>query len=305
VGPTRAEPSRIAFLGFGLIAGSVARALRARGAHPSLVAWTPDGHGPRAGLADGTLDAAPTSAAAALAGAELVVLAAPPTGILGLLTDLAGPLRSALAEGATVTDVASTKTRILERADALGLPFVGGHPMAGRETSGFGAATEDLFSGRPWVIVPGAAASALDLDRATWLATVVGADPIRMTAADHDRAVAAISHLPLVVAAALVEAVAGAAGGTDAGAPAPPEDWPIAARLAASGWAGATRLARGDPAMGAGILATNADEVAGRLRDLRRVLDGWIDALDRDAPDEAGLRDRLAGARDRLEDDTP
>ena len=303
MGPTRAEPGRIAFLGFGLIGGSIAKTLRARGVPSTLVAWTPDGRGPRAGIADGAIDAAPSTAAEALADADLVILGAPPTAILTILDDLAGPLRAALPGGATLTDVASTKSRILEHADTLGLGLVGGHPMAGLETSGFEVASADLFASRPWVVVPGAAASPTDVARVEWLAEAVGARAIRMTAADHDRAVAAISHLPLVLAAALVEAVAGTPVG--GGGAAAPEDWPIARRLAASGWAGATRLARGDPAMGAGILATNADEVAGRLRDLRRVLDGWIEALDRDAPDEAALRDRLAGTRERLAEDAP
>ena len=105
---------------------------------------------------------------------------------------------------------------------------------------------------------------------------------------DHDAAVAAISHLPLVVAAALVEAVAGAAR------LATEPDWPAAAGLAASGWAGMTRLARGDVAMGAGIVATNAPAIAGRLRELRAALDGWLDELDgTGGPDAAAIAARL------------
>jgi prephenate dehydrogenase len=119
---------------------------------------------------------------------------------------------------------------------------------------------------------------------------------VRLDPTDHDRAVAGISHLPLVVAAALAEAVAGRG-----------PDWPTAASLAAGGWRDTTRVARGDPAMGAAILATNAPAVAARLRDLRNVLDEWIAVLDRtstpDAPesaDEIALRDRLAAARTLL-----
>ena len=99
--------------------------------------------------------------------------------------------------------------------------------MAGRELSGYAAAEEGLFHGRPWIVVPGRAAHAGDRERVEALARACGAVPMEMTADEHDAAVAAISHLPLVVAAALVEAVAG-----DGTGPARP-DWPAAAGLAA------------------------------------------------------------------------
>jgi prephenate dehydrogenase len=118
-----------------------------------------------------------------------------------------------------------------------------------------------------------------------------------MDAAAHDRAVAGISHLPLIVAAALVEAVAGApvAGGPATG---PRDEWAIAADLAAGGWRDSTRVARGDPAMGAAITVTNAPALAARIRDLQAVLDAWLVELERPGgPDEATIRERLAAAR--------
>jgi prephenate dehydrogenase len=113
-----------------------------------------------------------------------------------------------------------------------------------------------------------------------------------MTAEEHDTAVAAISHLPLVVAAAVVEAVAGGEG------PAERSDWATSAGLAASGWEGVTRLARGDIAMGTGIAATNAPAIAGRLRDLQAVLDAWLAYLDGpNGPDTERIQARLTEAR--------
>ena len=100
---------------------------------------------------------------------------------------------------AVVTDVASTKKVIVERADAAGLWFVGGHPMAGREEVGYEASDADLFVDRPWVVVPGALAGQSDIERVTELAVACRANVVRMDAAVHDRAVAAISHLPLLV----------------------------------------------------------------------------------------------------------
>ena len=287
----------VTFLGFGLIGGSVALALREVGGW-TAAAWSPSGAGPARAIEAGVVDAAPSRLDDALADADLVVLAAPPTACLALLDRLSGEVRTALPGSAVVTDVASTKALFVARALANRLRFVGGHPMAGRETSGFHAATADLFVGRPWVVVPGDPADTVAIERVETLARATGALPVRMDAATHDAAVALISHLPIVVAAALVEAAAGAAGEP------PPADWPAAVALAASGWRDATRLARGDATMGAGIAATNATALAATLRAYRDRLDAWLALLEATGPDglpdEAAIRARLAEARDRL-----
>ena len=243
--------------------------------------------------AEGVLNVVGDSPNTVILGADIVVLGAPATECLALIDRLAGPWRSALPADAVVTDVASTKATIVARADAAGLRFVGGHPMAGLDTPATARRSRTCSSG-------GRGSSCRERTRGR--RTSSGSRPssdacravaVRLDAADHDRAVAGISHLPLVVAAALAEAVAGRGS-----------DWPTAASLAAGGWRDTTRVARGDPAMGAAILATNAPAVAARLRDLRAVLDEWIAVLDRtsqpdapDGPDEIALRDRLAAAR--------
>jgi prephenate dehydrogenase len=300
--PARTEaatrlPDRICFLGLGLIGGSVALALREAGYRGHLVAWTPNGRGPAEALRRGAIDEATTDAASAIDGAGLVVFAGPVPAILNGLGSLAGRDRQHLASDATVTDVGSSKGLIVERAGASQLPFVGGHPMAGRETSGLEAATADLFIDRPWAIVPADSARPVDIDRVDALAAATGARSVRIDADAHDRAVAAISHLPLVLSAALVEAVTGS---TAAGA----GDWPAARRLAAGGWRDMTRLAKGDPEMGAGMLSTNTDALLAQLRELRRVLDNWIDGLDpqqRRGGDAAWIEAQLDAARRALE----
>jgi len=285
-------PARIAFLGFGLIGASIAMALREAGYGGRLAAWTPTGTGPAEGLRRGIVDDAPATSQAALGKADLVILAGPPLAVLAGLGE--SELEQAVASGATATDVASTKGMLIARADARSLPFVGGHPMAGRERSGVSSAVASLFVDRPWVLVPAAAARERDIDRVTALAAAAGGRPIRMTAEEHDQAVAAISHLPLVAAAALVESVALAGEGASGAG-----DWPVARALAATGWSDMTRLARGDPDMGAGILATNSAAVAARLRAFRDAIDDWLRALEgRPAPD--ALRERLLAARDAL-----
>jgi prephenate dehydrogenase len=286
---------RVAFLGFGLIGGSVARALRAAdGGSWDLVAWSPSGDGPRRAVADGVLDAAVDRPVDALADADIIVLAGPATACLSLLDDLAGPLAGAVPADAVITDVASTKGALVRRADAAGLRYVGGHPMAGRETAGYETSVPDLFVGRPWVLVPGALATTEDSARVEALARACGARVVGMDAETHDWAVAGISHLPLVVAAALVEAVTGAGGDSRS-------DWPVARDLAASGWRDTTRLARGDTVMGASIAATNGPALAGRLRDLRTILDAWLAELEGpDGPDEPAIEARLRAAREAL-----
>ena len=288
---------KVALLGFGLIGGSIAYALRRNPEDWTIAAWSPTGAGPAIARAEELIDEASDSPARAIQGADLVVIAAPPLAALELIDDLAGPLMGDLGPDAVVTDVVSTKSAIVARAEAARVRFVGGHPMAGREVGGFDAARAALFRGRPWVVIPASTARHGDRERVEAFVEACGGVPVDMTPQDHDTAVAAISHLPLVLAAALVEAVAGGAG--DAARP----DWPASARLAATGWEGATRLARGDVEMGTGIAATNAPAIAARLRDVRSVLDAWLAHLDGPAgPDADRIRARFAEAREVLRD---
>ena len=276
---------RVAILGLGLIGGSVARAAVRAGI--DVRAWTPSGDAPLAAQRDGIEPAA--TVVDAIRNVDLVVVAAPPLAALELVDGL-GDEPEVRSSHCVVTDVVSTKTAIGERAAARGLRFVGGHPLAGRETTGYDAADPDLFRDRPWVIVPPEPADDEAVSQVEALVAACGARVVRMTAPEHDRAVAAISHLPLVVSAALVESVAAGS------------DWDAARGLAAGGWASMTRLARGDPEMGAGILATNAADVVDRLDDLIARLGTWrADLGASDAVDRA--RSRLAAARERLAPD--
>jgi len=290
---------RASIVGFGLIGGSIARALHERTAAGAwhVTAWSRTPAPVQKALADGAVDAAATSLEEAVRGSEILILAAPPLVCLDLLDQIGGPLRDAISEDCTVTDVASAKSRIVARADDLRLPFIGGHPMAGRELSGYGAAQPDLFVGRPWVTVLGQYARLCDGERIGELIDACGGIQLPMDPAAHDNAVAAISHMPLVVSAAMVEAVAGGPGEAEH------EDWRAAEVLAATGWSGMTRLARGEPAMGAGMAAMNSAAIASRLHDLRAVIDAWLAELEREGePDADALLARFTSARQRLLD---
>jgi prephenate dehydrogenase len=289
----------VGFIGFGLIGGSIARALRAgeRSSAWRTTAWSPSGEGARRAVDDGVIDRAAGSPQAAFVDADLVVLAGPATACLAALDAFDGPWRATMPPDAVITDVASTKGALVTRADAAGLRYVGGHPMAGLESTGYAASRADLFVDRPWVIVPGQAVEPADVERVVELVEACRARVVRLDASTHDRAVAGISHLPLLLSAALVEAVAGPRMAASA------DDWETSRGLAATGWRDMTRLARGDPGMGAAIAATNAAALADRLRDLRAVLLEWQTELERPGgPDEAELLGRLRAAREILED---
>ena len=259
--------TRLAVLGLGLIGGSVVQALASRRpAAWAVTAWSRRPDAPAAAHRAGYVFEVADDPAAAAAAAELTLLAASPRTNVALVAQV-GPAVSA-ANG-VLTDVTSVQVPMAAAAAAVvGLRAVGGHPMSGRERFGYAAAEPDLFADRPWVIVPGALATEADVELVEHLARDCGARPIRLQAAAHDAAVALISHLPLVVATALVAAAADAS------------DWPLAQSLAAQGWRDTTRLARGDPALGAGMLALNAGPVADALRRHRAVLDVWQERLD-------------------------
>lgn len=257
----------LVLLGFGLIGGSIARALAVREPRAwRVTAWSRTQGSPARALRDGVIAEIASDPLEALAGADLVVLAASPAANLALV-DRVG--HAVVAAGGLLSDVTSVQSAMATRAAAVpGLRFVGGHPMSGRDRHGYAAADPELFVDRPWVVLPGPLATDADRDLVWRLASACGALPMALEPGVHDRAVAAISHVPLLAAVALVEAAA-----------ASPES-SIAWRLAAQGWRDATRLARGNGELGAGILATNAAAVAEALRRYRHELDAWQARLD-------------------------
>ena len=193
----RVKKPAVAIVGLGLVGGSLARALSAAG-------YRVIGHDRprvlRQALASGAIAVAARSVPLAVADADIVVLAASPRTNRRLLSQVARAARA----GATLTDVGSVKRGICGDARRRGLTrFVGGHPMAGREASGFAASKPDLFHGRRWILTPDADASPASLRALRALVRAAGARPVVMTAAEHDRAVAFLSHVPQVVAWAL------------------------------------------------------------------------------------------------------
>ena len=218
--------------------------------------------------------------AEAVRGADLVVLCTPP----GALAALAGQVAPHLAPGAAVSDVASVKAGVAEELTAiLGSRYAGAHPMAGAERQGLPAARADLFEGAVCLLTPGERtdADALETVGAFW--RDLGARVRCLPPAAHDEAVALVSHLPHVLAAALADFVGAQPGGaTDCAGP---------------GWRDMTRVAGGSPELWTEILSRNRGPVTYALRGLMDKLGAVLEVLEtgRDAELEAFL----AGAKTR------
>ncbi len=195
---------RVAVIGVGLIGGSFAMALRRAGGVTSIVGVDRDAQSLERAAALGVIDTAAGSVSEATKGADLVMVAVPVRAIGPVLHDVG----LALDAGATVTDAGSTKGDVAaiarEELRALFPRFVPGHPIAGRESSGVDSATADLFKGARIVLTPEAdtASDALDVVRACWEAA--GGRVALLSALDHDRIFAAVSHLPHLLSFALV-----------------------------------------------------------------------------------------------------
>ncbi len=199
---------RLAVVGLGLLGGSVAKAARERRLAREVVAVGRRMESLTGARSERVVDRVTTDLSDGLAGVEFVILATPVATAEGLLPKV----WQAAADGTVITDVGSTKAPIVRCADTLGtersLAFVGSHPMAGSELSGYGAARADLFDGALVVVTPTERTDPLALKRVSEFWEALGGRVSAMDPDEHDRAVAAVSHLPHLTAYALVEAVA-------------------------------------------------------------------------------------------------
>jgi prephenate dehydrogenase len=278
---------RLALVGFGLIGGSLALAARGRAvaSHVTAIDRADVIALPEArAAADDLVDAADDHRVRdALRSADVVVVATPVGAIEASIFEILG-------SSDVVTDCGSTKRAIVDaaRRSSRRSRFVPGHPMAGLPQGGIRRARPDLFEGRQWLLCP--EESDIDaVERVEALVRGVGADPLRLTAVEHDRAVALTSHVPQVLASAL----AVLAESRDASVAAGP------------GFESATRVAGGGEAMWRDILATNADEVSAVLEALGEELSTVARGLRRSPPDLGpALRvlERARALRGRNED---
>jgi len=271
---TASHPQSICIVGLGLMGGSFALALRARGYRGRLTGVARSELTCRKALDRGIVDVAMTDLG--LAGdADVVLLCTPVRLLIAQLRQL-GEL---CKPGAVITDMGSTKAEIVRAMDALPdhLRAVGSHPMCGKETSGLDVAEATLYEGAPWILTRTQRTDEASLAVVRALAEAVGAVPREISVEQHDALLAFASHLPYAVALALVNA-------TDQFGLSHPQVWSVMA----GGFRDTSRVAASDMTMWLDILLTNADAIAGAVRDFQFSLDQLVALIER--RDEAGLR---------------
>jgi len=280
---------RLAIVGVGLIGGSFALGLRKAGVATSIVGYDRDRMALERALSLGVIDNAAESVSDAAQGADLVVVAVPVRAVGAVLHDVG----LALGPEAVVTDVGSTKRDVVESARhelRERFPrFVPGHPIAGREASGVEAAAADLFKGARVVLAPEreTAADAQDMVRNAWEA--VGARVSMLTANDHDRIFAAVSHLPHLLAFALVSEIASRPDAADF------------LGFAGGGFRDFTRIAASSPEMWRDIALQNRAALLAELDHYRDRLAVFRDLVDRgDGPGLQRLMDEARATRQSM-----
>lgn len=278
---TEPLPSVVSIVGLGLMGGSLGMALRDSKLCREVIGVVRRPEVIDQALQLGAIDRGTTDLAQGLSGAGLVILATPVRTILAQLGQIGPHLRP----GTIVTDMGSTKSAIMQAMAALPphVQPVGSHPMCGKEVAGIAAAEPTLYRGATWVVTPLQRSSPEAVAVIRRLAEGVGARPLTLEPDRHDRLVAAISHVPYLLAVALV-AMAEEVGAQDE------QVW----HLAASGFRDTTRVAASDVTMMLDILLTNPRYVTALLRRVCARAEKLADLLTQ--ADESGLRTVLEQA---------
>ena len=266
---------KVTIIGLGMIGTSIGLALKkAKIENAVLVGADIDGSARRKAKKMGAVDQTERDILKATKNSNLIIIATPILAIREIMESIANNLQ----DGAIVTDTGSTKTEIASWADQY-LPktidFIGGHPMAGKETSGPEGADPALFENRPYCLIPSKTASPKSVATLVAIVEAMKSIPYFLDANEHDSYVAGISHLPIVISAALVNLTTSAVG------------WKEMSKLASSGYKSSTRLASGDPAMSVGICSTNheaviywIDEYIKQLGEVRKAMEENDDVLE-------------------------
>jgi prephenate dehydrogenase len=261
-------PKRLSILGVGLLGGSIGLAVRRTINGCYVVGYGHRASTLEAAIACGAIQEAARSAAEAVRGADLVVLCTP----VGIFGDILNEIAPALAAGAIVTDVGSTKRSVVEVAERILPPtvsFVGSHPMAGSEQRGVEFAAADLFRDAVCITTPTDQTDRRALEEVEQFWRGLGMHVTRLSPDDHDRRLADVSHAPHALAAALVTIQ------DERSLP-----------LAGKGFRDTTRIAGGDGGLWRDIFIDNRDNLLDSIRRVQaelRLLETRLDAGDSDA----------------------
>jgi prephenate dehydrogenase len=273
---------RLALIGCGLMGGSFALALRQHKLVAHVTGYSASASSREKARALGIIDTPCSSVAEAVDGADLVLLAVPVAATQACLAEM----RAALADDALVMDVGSTKTDVVQAAsDALGerLPcFVPAHPIAGKEVAGIEHAEATLYQDRWLILTPTDATRPALTQRAQALWQALGSRVMQLTPEAHDAAFAAVSHLPHLMAFALVQSIADQAQGE------------MYLSIAGPGFKDFSRIAASDPKVWRDILLANREQVLLQSQRMRQSLDAFEAAM-REG-DAQALEKRIASA---------
>ncbi|MDT3844676.1 MAG: prephenate dehydrogenase/arogenate dehydrogenase family protein [Bacillota bacterium] len=254
------EQLTIGFIGLGLIGGSIARSIKRVDKSVRIMAYMRTRASLEAALHDGTIDRILDRADdPALSECDIIYLCTPVEYIASYLETI----RPLLKDGAVISDVGSTKTEVHHTVSRLGMEacFVGGHPMAGSEKTGYEHSNDHLLENAYYVITPTASSPKALVDRIESIANMIGAIPIILDYQHHDEIVATISHLPHIIAASLVNLVRER-----------DDKEQNMKNLAAGGFKDITRIASSSPIVWEQIAMTNTDNIV-------RVLEAYIASL--------------------------
>jgi prephenate dehydrogenase len=274
---------KIAIIGLGLIGGSLALALKKASAKGTeIVGFSRSAETIAVARKCGAIDQAAKNLASAVSGADMVVIATPVIATKEVLASIS----EHLSPRCVVTDTGSTKVQVMQWAGeylSAKVSFIGGHPMAGKETSGINEADADLFQGCVYCLTPSSCATPQAVRKLKRLVESIGAKPFFIDAETHDNLVAGVSHLPMLLSAAFVTVTTKS------------RLWPEMAKLAAGGYRDFSRLASGNPEMNRDICLTNQEKIVDWLDRYIEVLKGYRHLV---AEDSDELTEMLAQARE-------
>jgi prephenate dehydrogenase len=277
---------RIAIIGMGLIGGSLALALKkSRAKGTEIVGFSRSAETIARSRERGAIDRAAENMASAVAGADLVVIATPVMATKEVLASIS----EHLSPKCVVTDTGSTKVQVMQWAGeylSSKVSFIGGHPMAGKETSGINEADADLFRGCVYCLTPAPCATPQAVRKLKKLVESIGARPFFIDAETHDNLVAGVSHLPMLLSAAFVTTTTKS------------RSWSEMAKLTSGGYRDFSRLASGNPEMNRDICLTNQERIVDWLDRYIEVVKGYRHMV---AEDSEELAEMLAQARQARE----
>jgi len=259
----------VSLVGLGQMGGSLGMALRSRARVKRVIGVAQRPEALEQAKVLGAIDEGTLDLASGVKDADLLVLATPVREILRLIPEVGARMKP----GAVLTDLGSTKVDVLQTMEGLPLSItaIGGHPLCGNERPGLEATSVDCYLDAPFVLIPRKGTSPESLAFLESVVVAVGARPIVIEAGRHDRLVAAVSHLPYLLACALVSA-AGEAASRD----------PLAWELAAGSFRDTSRVASSSVAMAGDFCLTNREAIAGAVRSFQTILSRMASELDSD-----------------------